>query len=103
MIGKGRASGGGRQAGDVDIVLDHKGDAEQRLALGAGRLQSGGDRERFDFRAQRDEDGGIVVGCDAGVGLVDCIGQLFAGGMGCQNGFDRQSHAQNSPCGRSAD
>ena len=38
LVGEGGTGGGGRQAGDVDIVLDDERDAEQRFALAARPL-----------------------------------------------------------------
>src|SRR5262249_9733655 len=75
-IGEGRAGGGGRQSGDVDVVLDRDRHAEKRsigeraiaVAFGGERLRFG---ERVRFRAQRDEDRGIVVRADARGGARD--------------------------------
>src|SRR5262249_55963273 len=75
-IGEGGAGGGGRQSGDVDVVLDRDRHAVERaigeraiaVALGGERLRFG---QRVGLRAPRDEDRGMVMRADAGVGARD--------------------------------
>ena len=59
-ISKGRTGRGGRQAGDVDIVFDREGNAEQRLAF-RPRPAAARRRQRLRLGPQRDEQRGIVV------------------------------------------
>ena len=68
-VGEGRARRGGRQTGDVDVVLDGDRHAVERQAVrfAAGRRVRFG--QRLGLVAQRDEDRRIVVGANAGVAL----------------------------------
>src|SRR5262249_60560014 len=78
-IGEGGAGGGSRQSRDVDVVLARDRHAVKRpfgeRAIGGLAVALGGERLRFGqrvrFRAQRDEDRGIVVRADARVGARD--------------------------------
>ena len=65
IVGKRRAGGGRRQAGDVDVVLDRDRHAEQRPALRARRFQRLGFRKRRGLLAQADEDRRIAMRPDA--------------------------------------
>ncbi len=93
LIGEGRAAGRGRQALDVDIVLDRDRHAVEReigVAFRGERLRA---RARVGLLAQHDEDGGIAVGADARVAVGD--GRLrarFAGTMRRHDRGCRQAH-----------
>ena len=85
-VGEGRARGGGRQAGDIDVVLDGERHAVERqrgvaLLRPAPRLGDG-----VGFVAQRDEDRGVVVLADARVGARDRVFRAM-----CRSGGRRGS------------
>jgi hypothetical protein len=50
-VSEGGAGGGGRQAGDVDVVFDGERDAEQRLARRTGGVELRRQRERVRLGA----------------------------------------------------
>ena len=94
-IGKRRAGGGGRQAGDVDIVLDRDGNAVERKLRGIFRAQRLGFRQRLFFIAQADEDGGIVVIANALIAARH--GLRRRNGAGAMRGDDRGDGFSHAP------
>src|SRR5262249_59325730 len=70
-VGKGGTAGGGRQPGNIDVVLERNRDAEQRTL--AFVLERARIRAHLVLRAQRDEDGRIVVRANACVAFRDCL------------------------------
>ena len=78
-VGEGGAAGRGRQADDVDVVLDRERDAEQRFARRPLGLQCLGDRQRVGLRTERYEERRIGLARDAVVGRLDRRAQ----GMSC--------------------
>ena len=58
---EGRTGGGGGQTRGIDVVLDRKDEAEQRLALGARGLEPRRLGEGVALGLEADEDRGIVL------------------------------------------
>ena len=86
-MGERRAGGGGRQSGDVDIVLHRDGNAVERKLRGVFRGQGFGFRQRLFFIAQADEDGGIVMIANPRKAARDGLRRRH--GAGAMRGDDR--------------
>ena len=100
-IREGRAGRRGRQAAHVDVVLDGDRNAVEGQIAVAVRRQLVRLRERVVFVEERDEDGRIVEGADAGIAARHDVGRRRgAGPVGVQNfgdGFDVTfGHAEGS-------
>jgi hypothetical protein len=76
-IGEGRAAGRRRHAGDIDIVLDREGYAEQRQPLedamigGRGRVERAGARPELSFARPGNPDCRIIQFRDSVEYVVD--------------------------------
>ena len=102
LIGEGRTGGRGRQAGDVDIVLDHERDAVERLAAGTCKLKRRGHLQRLLLGPDRDEQGGIGMVRDAGVGRLDRRGDRASCGVTGDQGGNQFAQASVSVARRQA-
>ncbi|MNZ49045.1 hypothetical protein D3C78_668020 [compost metagenome] len=92
-VGQRRGAGGGRQAGGVDVVLDHDGDAGQRLERQTGaargvRRIGGGQRA---LRVEGDEGVQLAAGLGAGETGLD---QLAAAQAPRAEGVERLGDGQ---------
>ena len=86
IVSERRTGGGRRQPGDVDIVLDDKRDAVERLFFRPRRLEALGDRLGFAPWAQRDEQRRIIVALNAIVSLFDRRRQRLSRGVSSEKG-----------------
>jgi hypothetical protein len=93
-IGEGRAGGGCRQSGDIDVVLHGNRNAVQRKLRALLGGQAFRLRQRFLFVAQADEDRGIVVIANAGKAARDGLRRRKdSGAVRGDNRGDGFSHA----------
>ena len=101
-VGEGRAGGGGRHAGDVDVVLDRERHAVERQRSRWQRQRARASATASASVAQRDEHRRIVMGRDAGEACARpsraglCVPARWASTIG-RNGF---AHLCQATCDR---